>query len=192
MTLSTVTRKHSYLWIDLEATGLDPRECRILEWAVILAADDRGGDMRPVREYTSVVSLDAKGWEEAQREMDPFVLDMHTKNGLLAECCGSDTTLAEGEAFLIALCQELTGMQEAPERGQIVLAGSTVHFDLGFIRAHMPSFARWLSHRCFDVSTLKMAERDWAGEPFAKANAHRALPDIRRIAGARRGNPRAH
>ncbi len=171
--------KHSYLWVDLETTGLDPHGCRILEWAALLAADDAAGDMTPVREYTGVVGLDAKAWEEAQAEMDPYVLDMHTKNGLLAECITGSDTLREAEDFLVSLAQELTGRDMPDRSAQIVLAGSTVHFDLGFIRVHMPRFAEWLSHRCFDVSTLKMAERDWGGQPFTKANAHRALADVR-------------
>lgn len=60
----------------------------------------------------------------------------------------------------------------------VVLAGSTVAFDQSFLRVHMPGLAELLSHRCFDVSTLKMADRAWADQPFKKAEAHRAMPDI--------------
>jgi oligoribonuclease len=171
---------HSYLWLDLETTGLDPNKCRILEWAAVLAADDREGDMSVVEQFSDVIGFgcavegaDFSGLRAAQAEMDPFVTDMHTDNGLIAECINSTSTLAEAEQFLVDLVTDM-----GAGKGQIVLAGSTVAFDLSFLRVHMPRFAHFLSHRCFDVSTLKMAERDWAGQPFKKAEAHRALPDV--------------
>lgn len=171
---------HSFLWLDLETTGLDPHKCRILEWAVVLAADDREGDMSVVESFDNVIGFglaveggDFEQLKAAKAEMDPYVLNMHTKNGLLQDCIDSDETLASAEDFLVSLVENM-----GATKGQIVLAGSTVAFDLGFIRVHMPRFAHYLSHRCFDVSTLKMAERDWAGQAFKKAEAHRALPDI--------------
>ena len=166
-----MTDKNQFLWLDLETTGLDPRECKILEWAAVLANDGPDGDMSTAEEYTSVIGIDGKEWEAIQRDVDPFVFEIHTKNGLWAECIESTVTLAESEEFLLELCDG------APERS-IILAGASVHFDHGFLVAHMPRFAKLLSHRCFDVSTLKMANKSWGAMPFAKAEAHRALPDI--------------
>jgi oligoribonuclease len=161
--------KHQYLWLDIETTGLDPHKCRILEWAVVLAADDADGDMQPVEQYASVIGIEPSA---TIPEMDDFVRKMHNANGLLAECLMSTTTLAESEAFLI----ELVG---GPETRGVVLAGGSVHFDLGFLRVHMPRFARCLSHRVLDVSTLKAAERTW-GDGFADPTVtpHRALSDV--------------
>ena len=170
---------HQFLWLDLETTGLDPDKCRILEWAAVLANDGPDGDMSAVEEYTGVIGFGCSaygaGFKDlgaAMAEMDPFVVNMHTKNGLIQECTDSTDTLEEAESFLLGLAAELG----APR--SIILAGASVHFDLSFLRVHMPRFAELLSHRCFDVSTLKMAEQSWAGAPFAKAKAHRALPDI--------------
>ncbi len=159
------------MWLDLETTGLDPNRDQILEWAVVLAADDREGDMSPVRQFSGVCYFDR---ETCDYPIDPFVAAMHEHNGLWDECAVSDSTVEEADAFLAGLCIDDLGA--APR--SIVLAGSTVAFDQSFVRVHMPRFAAFLSHRCFDVSTLKMAERDWAGEKFKKAEAHRALPDI--------------
>lgn len=183
--------KHSFIWLDLETTGLDPRAGHILEWAAVLAADDRDGDMSPIAQYSGVVraklealaepspgfthSLTFAGDERDVLAIDPFVLKMHEKNGLWLDCEGSDTSLADSEEFLVSLCVELAGV---PEPKGIVLAGASVHFDLSWIREHMPRFAKCLSHRVFDVSTLKLAAQSWGGVPFAKAEAHRALPDI--------------
>src|SRR5690606_27766948 len=105
-------------------------------------------------------------------KMDPCVRDMHTRNGLLSECMASSTTLEESDEFLHSLCVELTGSDKP--RG-MVLAGGSVHFDLAWSRVHLPRFASCLSHRVFDVSTLKIAERTY-GEPFdsIKGDRHRA------------------
>lgn len=170
--------KPQFLWIDLESTGLDPTKCRILEWAAVICRDWQGGDMSVIESYSSVIgfgcAVEGGGFRElaaAKAEMDPYVTAMHDKNGLMQECIDSPDTLAEAEEFLCAL------VDGEPARS-VVLAGSTVAFDRGFLVHHMPRFAGYLSHRCFDVSTLKMADRSWAGEKFKKAEAHRALPDI--------------
>lgn len=172
---------HSYLWLDLGTTGLDPNKCRILEWAAVLAADDREGDMSVVEQFSDVIGFgcavegaDFSGLRAAQAEMDDYVTKMHTDNGLIAECVNSTETLESAEDFLVGLVESM-----GAGKGQIVLAGSSVaQLDRPFLLHHMPRFAHYLSYRCFDVSSLKMAERDWAGQPFEKAEAHRALPDV--------------
>jgi oligoribonuclease len=172
----TADRRHSFLWLDLETTGLDPATGRILEWAVVLAADDAEGDMMPVEEYSSVVAVPRA---VALGLCDDFVKRMHTANGLFDACNAATddpgADLATAEAFIV----DLIGGEAT--RG-VILAGSTVHFDLAWIRVHMPTLARCLSHRCFDVSTLKMAERGWFDATFHvtedRTVHHRALPDV--------------
>jgi len=137
----------------------------------VLANDGIDGDMSPEIQVHGVITQEGDEWLS---EMDPFVLDMHTRNGLIEDCktrkgctlSGAEDTLIEAAMFV------------GQKPRSVVLAGSTVAFDQSFLVVHMPRLAELLSHRCFDVSTLKMAERDWAGEKFKKAEAHRALPDV--------------
>ena len=84
-------------------------------------------------------------------KLDPFVFDMHTKNGLLVDCARSSLTLAQIEDDLLDIVPEVEDKEERP-----ILAGSTIHFDLGFVRAHWPRLAARLSHRCYDVSAIKL------------------------------------
>lgn len=162
---------HEFMWCDFETTGLLPGQCQILEWAVVLAADDRDGDMQPIHEYQSVIHVS----DPAALEMDPYVRNMHTVNGLLAECVSSDTSLEESDDFLAGVCADLG----AKERS-IALAGASVHFDLAFARVHLPRFAEFLSHRVFDVSTLKRSLEAWGprGAKIKREPAHRALTDV--------------
>lgn len=155
----------SYLWLDLETTGTDPTRHRILEIAAVIVDEDLS-----IKAWVNyVINQDGQAWLD---EMIPVVREMHTRNGLIDDCLnGVGTDLAGAETAALYLASELGD-------DPIVLAGSTVAFDRGFIIEHMPALGALLSHRCFDVSTLKMAERDWCGGAFRKAEAHRALPDV--------------
>jgi oligoribonuclease (3'-5' exoribonuclease) len=62
----------------------------------------------------------------------------------------------------------------------LVLAGASVHFDRGFIRAHMPRLNTELSHRHFDVSTLRMLFDELGYESLGQRDyptEHRAFYD---------------
>lgn len=156
-----------FLWLDLETTGLVPGAGRILELA-IASVDDEDPEM-PELLATSVV-LGYPGIDWSTFAIDPYVQRMHSDNGLWADVAASDVSLAEVEEWLLS---------QFPQRG-IVLAGSSVHFDLGWIRCHMPRFAARLSHRIFDISTIVAMARTWYGyEPVEGPAAHRALADIR-------------
>jgi len=166
-----VTHRHQYLWIDLETTGLVPGAGRILEWAAVLAEDDRGGSFTPVQQYSAAVHYEPA---EYLPGMSVFVRRMHTANGLLADVAASTTTLAESEAFLCALLDDLGVPQ-----GGVSIAGASVHFDLAWIGCWMPELRKRLSHRVFDVSTLTRCVRTYGpGIELAPRERHRALPDI--------------
>lgn len=159
-----------FLWIDLETTGLDPHTGSVLEVALVGVDDD--DPAMPVRaQWSAVVHAGETQWDQA----DDFVKNMHSVNGLWAECFNGGLALGDVEG---TMCEFVRGDSPDMSRG-IVLAGGSVHFDLAWVRVHFPTFARCLSHRVFDVSTLKAAERTW-GAPFddIKEGAHRALSDV--------------
>lgn len=175
--------QHNFIWCDLETTGTDPRlpGARILECSVMLAADDRAGDLSVVDELTVQIRATDEDLKAAWASMDlkdaAFVHNMHTKNGLLAECAASEFTVGEVDQYLFAWAQEFTG-QRKPKG--LILAGFSVHFDRDWIRVHMPLFSSCLSHRVFDVSTLKTAARiAIEGYDPPGGGAHRAADDIR-------------
>lgn len=166
---------HNYFWLDLETTGLDEHKGALLEWAVALCADDAAGDMTIEHEWSGVIHHPASLGSRVP--IDDYVLRMHTENGLWTDVEASTTTLAESDEFLHELCGEVSGRSDV--RG-IVLAGNSVHFDLRWCHVHLPRFAAHLSHRVFDVSTLKSAEANWGGDlDWPAADVHRALPDVR-------------
>lgn len=176
----TATARHQFLWFDLETTGLIAGAGRILEFAAVLCADAPGDDLSVIDQYSGVIHWPAAELASLQRDgaIDDYVYRMHTDNGLWAEVEASDTSLADAEAFLLDLADDLTG---GDAKTKIKLAGNSVgQLDRIWLNVHMPKFWKRLHHQCFDVSTLGMAANTWGpgldlGEP-----AHRALPDVLR------------
>jgi oligoribonuclease (3'-5' exoribonuclease) len=170
------------LWIDLETTGLDPDpfKSRILEWAVCCVSPALDVELS----YSSPIHVPTGELAELQAAdlFGPGVYQMHTDSGLWTEVAKSTHTLTEVEDFLVGLVDRMLGAkdgQRAP--GKIELAGNNVHFDLEFVRGHMPQLAKRLSYRIFDVRTLMSAAEETAPTipRWVAAESHRALPDIR-------------
>lgn len=160
------------LWFDAETTGLDERRCTILE--VSLSRADLLDPFNAVPAYDSVVSFTRDRWVEIPEEDREFIIDCHTKNGLLAECDAPGApALRDVEDRLLELVTVAEKRDDMP-----VLAGSSVHFDHAFIRVHMPRLAARLSHRHYDVSAFKLLCQSLGMPKFRKAEAHRARPDV--------------
>lgn len=163
-----------YLWLDLETTGLNPEHDRILECAALIT----DGDLF-VTDTGLERELPVNGEDLAR--MNDYVRNMHTENGLLEAVRCLVVTGGKSPAEALAdleadLCDMIDGIAWAD--GKPILAGATVHFDRGFLRRWCPTFEARLHHRHLDVSSLKMMVVDRTGEPFAKAEAHRAMADV--------------
>jgi oligoribonuclease len=160
------------LWLDLETTGLHPERHTILEVACILTDDD-------LNEKSRWESIVRPGVSDVRRLMaltsDDFVIDMHTKNGLLDEInAGLGVSMDVAEQAILKLVEGI------PKK-ELYLAGNSVHFDMRFLQEHMPSLAKKLSYRMFDVRVLMMVEDMWLPAFTDKGDhdvVHRALDDI--------------
>ena len=160
------------LWLDLETSGLDPHRHIILEVACILTNDD----LSEVASYDAVIN---PGVSDVLRLLaltsDDFVIDMHTKNGLVEEInLGATTSMAEAEKHILEMVEDI------PKK-ELILAGNSVHFDRKFIDEYMPALAKKLNYRIFDVRTLMQMEEFWAPgatEETESVSVHRAMPDI--------------
>jgi oligoribonuclease (3'-5' exoribonuclease) len=174
---------------DLETGGLNEQGDEILE-VHIRRGHIRGGRFVEGARLNVVLPLQSNVYE-----WHPAVMDMHTKNGLLAECHkltheaakkwgGRDGTsehkmiMAMHEAreaaehAMILLCPPL------PEGQSYTLLGNSVHFDQRFFRRVFPAFSKRLSHRIIDCSTVRLFCES-LGRPYVKGDpAHRASADV--------------
>ncbi len=158
------------VWIDLEMTGLDVNRHVIVEAAAVIT----DGNLNIVGEG---VDLIIHATEEELAEMDAYVTDMHTGNGLLEEIRASTVSVAEAEDRILALVAEhCDPAHPAP------LAGNSIATDRGFIKKYMPRLDAALHYRMIDVSTIKELSRRWFPHGYFnqpdKGMAHRALADI--------------
>ena len=170
------------LWLDLETTRLEPTTNQVLEVAAIVTDDQ----LNEVARFERVIYCDL-----AFESLDPFVQDMHTKNGLWPLVKESQNTrytvdFALSE-FIRGHAQKLVAVKDA---GKVTidkpqLAGSTISFDRSFMAAHLPLSLSECHYRNLDVSTLnEVARRFWPevyeGRPrTAKEDiAHRGMADI--------------
>ena len=158
-------------WIDLETTGLDPQKDQILEMAIAESTLEDPLNTKVI--FDRVFALPSFA------ELSPFIVDMHTKNGLLADCAKAEQFAIDVEAELLELIPAAEGINEETGRPDLhALAGNSVHFDLGFLRAHLPKFAKRFSHRLYDVSAVGLFCRSLGMPKFKKAEAHRAAADV--------------
>lgn len=156
------------LWIDLETTGTDPASDHILEVAWRITNDS----LIPWSVTKShVVRPSKEAWTQLQQT--PFVMDMHIENGLLNDIdTMHDLLLIEDVEDLIL--SDIDIVNEV-----WMTAGSSPHFDLSFIREHMPRLARKLSHRIYDTSTLKTLFKSVGHmDEIRNEGKHRAATDI--------------
>ncbi|HUW00877.1 MAG TPA: exonuclease domain-containing protein [Acidimicrobiales bacterium] len=134
------------LWFDLETTGTDEAEDKILEVGSILTGVDP--PFETLSEFSGVVHYPAT----VAHLMNDFVLEMHTGNGLLEAVERSPLSLVEVEAMLIESVLVPNGAK--PHR--VLLAGSGVsHFDRRFVHRQMPTLEAWLQYPHLDVGVIR-------------------------------------
>lgn len=160
--------KAKLLWIDLEMTGLDPLEDRILEVAAI-ATD---WNFKEIATYEAVKKVGpnlmktrmvGEFWEKFPEVRDALMAqNTDGKNGRTVE------------NELLAFINEYFD-SETP----VLLAGNSIHQDRKFIENEWPRLNERLHYRMLDVSAWKVVFDGKYKKRFAKPEAHRAMDDIR-------------
>jgi oligoribonuclease len=160
--------ENNLVWLDCEMTGLNPKEDRLLEIAVVVT--DPHLTMRvegPVFAiHQSQAQLD---------KMDAWNQGTHGKSGLIDRVRISAVTEAIAQSALLKFLATYVGKGESP------MCGNTIGQDRRFLVEYMPELEAFFHYRNLDVSTLKELSRRWRPEVYAsfkKQQSHTALADV--------------
>jgi oligoribonuclease len=157
--------------MDLEMTGLDHTSDVIVEIATIVTDDE----LQIVAEGPDLVVHQP---DDVLARMDPFVVEMHTRSGLLEQIKASEISLDDAGAATLEFIK-----QHVPEPSSVPLCGNSIGTDRRFLAAYLPDIENHLHYRSIDVSSVKELVKRWY--PGVDANrprghgSHRALDDIR-------------
>lgn len=160
------------LWIDLEMTGLDPAQDRILEVAAIVT----DWNFKELDVYEGVVKV-PKAFMKKRMINGPskeFWLKFpDSYNGLVKQNEDGQSS-KKIEKDLIKL------IDKHFEKGvPVLLGGNSIHMDRRFIISEWKSLDARLNYRMLDVSAFKVVFEGKYDKKFAKPETHRALDDIR-------------
>ena len=163
-----MTKRAKLLWVDLEMTGLDPVEDRILEVAAIVT----DWDFNEIASYAAVKRVGSRlmkkrmvgaFWDEFPEVRDELIAQNLT---------GMNGRTVENE-LLAFIDEHFSG------EAKVLLAGNSIHQDRRFIANEWTRLDERLHYRMLDVSAWKVVFEGKYKKKFAKPEAHRALDDIR-------------
>ncbi len=166
-------RPGNILWIDLEMTGLDPVEDRILEVGAIVT----DWDFKELAKYEAAIRVGPRLVEKRMIKgpSAPFWNSIpHVRDALISQNKESGRSGRTIENELLAFLDE-----HFADIDKVILAGNSIHQDRKFIENEWPRLNARLHYRMLDVSAWKVVLEGKYGRKFSKQEAHRALDDIR-------------
>ena len=156
------------VWIDMEMTGLDPDNDRVIEIAAIVTDAELNilaeGPVFAIHQSDAVLD-----------KMDAWNKGTHGRSGLIEKVRASTVTEDEASAQMIGFLRQYVPAGKSP------MCGNSICQDRRFMARHMPALERFFHYRNVDVSTIKELCRRWKPElisGFKKHQMHTALADI--------------
>jgi oligoribonuclease len=166
--MGTKKNESNLVWIDMEMSGLNPDEDKILEVATIVT----DAELNVIATGpTLVISQPAELFDS----MDDWNKLHHSKSGLWDSVQKSNLEVQAAEDIILDFLAPYT------VKGKNPLCGNSIAQDRMFIFKYMKRLHEFLHYRMIDVSSFKEVVKRWCGEKAlspAKQNKHRALDDI--------------
>ena len=157
--------------MDLEMTGLDPIEDRILEVAVIVT----DWDFNEIATYEGIVKVGPRLLERRMQVSKVFWdANPEARDGLIKQNLELGRSGRTIENELLAFIDEHFDADQ-----QVLLAGNSIHQDRRFIVNEWHRLDARLHYRMLDVSAWKVVFESKYKKKFTKPEEHRALGDIR-------------
>ncbi|WP_432455930.1 MULTISPECIES: oligoribonuclease [unclassified Agarivorans] len=161
--------EQNLIWVDMEMTGLEPMNDRVLEIASIVT--DAQLNILAEGPVIAVYQSDA-----VLAGMDEWCTNTHNGSGLVKRVRAS--TIDEQQAAL----QTIDFIKQWVPQGVSPMCGNSIGQDRRFMHHYLPELEKFFHYRNIDVSTVKELARRWRPEildGFSKSGTHLALDDIR-------------
>ena len=156
------------LWLDLEMTGLDASQDRILELAIVIT----DFNLEICAEYHSGVNQPEEVTEPLLKANPWFQDQAPAYQQDIRKLYLSGSNQAKVEEEVLGL------VNKHIKKRPIILAGNSIHKDREFIRRWLPKLEAVLHYRMLDVSAWKVYMQGKHRLGYDKQEAHRALGDI--------------
>ena len=161
---------NNLIWIDLEMTGLDTNNDKIIEIATIMTDAQLNiiaeGPMLAIHQSSEVLA-----------GMDEWNTRQHGQSGLVDRVRNSTLDEAEAERQTIEFLSEHVAPGASP------MCGNSICQDRRFMARCMPKLEAFFHYRNLDVSTIKELVARWAPpnviSGFRKGGSHLAMDDTR-------------
>lgn len=160
---------NALIWIDLEMTGLDTDNDKIIEVATIITDSQlqilAEGPMLAVHQSDEILN-----------GMDEWNTKTHGKTGLTERVKASSLNESAVEQ------QTIEFLEQYVPKGKSPMCGNSICQDRRFLARTMPAMEAFFHYRNLDVSSIKEMAKRWKPEilsGFTKKNTHKALDDIR-------------
>jgi oligoribonuclease len=168
VTVQPRPNEFNLVWIDMEMTGLDPDNDRIIEVAAVVTDSNLN-----ILAEGPVFAIHQP--DEVLDHMDAWNKGTHGRSGLIDRVKASTVSEADAEAALIEFLRRYVPNGKSP------MCGNSICQDRRFMARGMPKLEAFFHYRNLDVSTLKELCKRWKPEiavGFKKQQKHTALADI--------------
>jgi len=157
------------IWIDLEMTGLDTDQDRIIEIATIVTDENLNilaeGPVLAIHQPDIVLNA-----------MDEWNTRQHGQSGLIQRVRRSTLTAQDAEQQTLEFLKKWVDAKKSP------MCGNSICQDRRFMHRLMPDLEQFFHYRNLDVSSVKELARRWRPElmdGLKKEASHLAMDDIR-------------
>ena len=164
-----MAKSDNLIWLDLEMTGLEPANDRILEIATIVT----DGQLNVIEEGP-VIAIHHS--DQVLENMNQWCIETHARTGLTERVRQSSITLGEAEQLTLDFVRQHVDAGVSP------MCGNTISQDRRFLNRYMTDLHDFFHYRNLDVSTVKELVRRWQPDllkQLTKKGTHLALEDIR-------------
>lgn len=157
------------VWLDLEMTGLEVEQNRIIEIATIVTDKELN-----VLAEGPVFAIHQS--DECLAGMNSWCVKQHGSTGLTERVRQSTTSEREAELATLEFLKQYVAPGKSP------LCGNSVCMDRRFMARYMPELEAFFHYRLIDVSTFKELGLRWAPDVVKaakKESRHLALDDVK-------------